>query len=81
VRRAGASSSVGGTTRFGFQEVDLMTAVERLPWCSQMVVALVSLGHKKGRVRFLLLAGAHASRNLEQRWSGEAAWWSSSSQT
>jgi hypothetical protein len=72
---------MGGTTRIGFQEVDLMIAAESLPRCSQMVVALASLGHKKGRVRFLLLAGAHASRNLEQRWSEEAARWSSSSQT
>jgi hypothetical protein len=62
MRRSAMSSTVGGTMRFSSRETICTTAMEELASVLQMVVDLVILGHKKGRVRFLWMVGAHASR-------------------
>jgi hypothetical protein len=62
MRHIGASSVVGGTASFASRETICTTAMEDLASVLQMVVGLVILGHKKGRVRFLRMVGAHASR-------------------
>jgi hypothetical protein len=51
---------VGGTTRFSSRETIYTTAMEELASVLQMVVDLVILGRKKGRVRLLGIAGGHA---------------------
>jgi hypothetical protein len=53
---------MGDTMSFASREAICMTAMEELTSVLQMVVGLVNLGHKKGRVRFLRMVGAHANR-------------------
>jgi hypothetical protein len=61
-RRSAATSAVGGNAGSNPWMMNCASAVQEPTSVLQMVIDLVILGHKKGRVRFLRMVGAHASR-------------------